>query len=724
MTPSERTRAIRDEFAHLVIAEEKNPYRDCIQGLANEPICVLALLKEAAELLAADRQERTLSLVTLDEIVLRLVENRPRVAIIAGSMDHPAHLLDREHALRAAVRIWENGGVPFLFGIPVICDGTAQNNIGQSYSLASRNQTAAMVNVNFEGHSYHAAWVISGCDKTPSGILSGLAAADVARKAEGRGAAPVWALMAPSHVLRGGSIPREASSRLAALADKAIREGHAELGRDIKENMRYILQCSSDEAFFGHLRRAVAFGLTTEAEARDLSNRLACATCHEKGGVCAFNGTGNSSRTLVCALGFTPRELELLTDAPAQEVIDGAMDGFFRCFNKPEYRVTEVLGRNFANAVRIHNTTGSSTNILLHLPAVMRHAGYDATIFDYERIQKETPVPELFAHSLTEGRDTWELALQFHKGAHRGMESLFKALGALQVPMDLDAPTMAGMTWGQRMADMEAPVSEDLGEKAIIRETPVRDMSGTLVLRGNFMSSAVVKVAGLTDDQRARFNKKYFVVRFYENEHLCNADIANPDLPALLDAMPVMTDAFVRRLADANGTPSPGGALESGLFFALVIAGQGPKAYGMPEMFAPSQNMRHHATLERSAILITDGRYSGVTKGPCIGHVSPEAFDGGGIGALQDGDILCLDLDTGRLDLMDGEAFIKGEAVREDREIAALREDMVTARRQRMETRQLEIAATSLMERTSTAEKGVVPEAVDRRATRRLPGQG
>jgi len=122
--------------------------------------------------------------------------------------------------------------------------------------------------------------------------------------------------------------------------------------------------------------------------------------------------------------------------------------------------------------------------------------------------------------------------------------------------------------------------------------------------------------------------------------------------------------------------------------------------------------------------LITDGRYSGVTKGPCIGHVSPEAFDGGGIGALQDGDILCLDLDTGRLDLMDGDAFIKGKAVREDREITALRAATVTARRQRMETRQLEIAATSLMERTSTAEKGVVPEAVDRRATRRLPGQG
>ncbi|MCG8473076.1 MAG: dihydroxy-acid dehydratase [Desulfobacterales bacterium] len=719
MSETDRLSDIREEFSRLYIKEESNPYRDCIQGLANEPICVLALLNDAQKFLKEEGTERRLKRVSLDEIVARLVENRPRVAIIAGSMDHPAHLVDREHALRATVRIWENGGVPFLFGIPVICDGTAQNNIGQSYSLVSRNQTAATVNINFEGHSYHAAWVISGCDKTPSGILSGLAAADEARKAKGRGAAPVWALMAPSHVLRGGVIPEKATAKLTELAEKAKASGHEELGADILENMRYILQCSSDEAFFGHLRRATALGLIEAHEARALSNQLACATCHEKGGVCAFNGTGNSSRTLVCALGFTPRKLELLTDAPAQDAIDGAMDNFFRCFNKPEFRVTEVLGRNFANAVRIHNTTGSSTNILLHLPSIMRHAGFDVSIFDYERIQKETPVPELFAHSLTEGRDTWELALQFHKGVHRGMESLFKALSELDVAMDLSAPTMEGRSWAERMADMEAPVQKDMGEKSIIRPNPVRNLSGTMVLRGNFMESAVVKVAGLSDTQRKELNKKFFVVRFYENEHICNADIADPQLPSLLTAMPELTDAMKKRLAQANGCDLDD--LNSGLYYAMVISGQGPKAYGMPEMFSPSQNMRHHATLEKRAILITDGRYSGVTKGPCIGHVSPEAYTGGGIGALQDGDILCFDLDNGRLDLMDATAFLKGEIRPETRDMHGTRGELVAQRMERMESRRLEIAACSLMDHTSGTEHGVVPEAVDQRACRALP---
>ena len=188
---------INAEFADLFVDEEFNPYRSCIQGLANEPVAVQALLKRAEEFLRNEADYTGLGDTSQPAIVERLATNRPRICIIQGSADHPAHLFDHEHALRAAARIWQNGGVPFTFGIPVICDGTAQNNIGQSYSLASRNHTATAVNINFEGHSYHAAYVISGCDKTPTGILSGLAAADRARREPERGTAPVWAVVRP-----------------------------------------------------------------------------------------------------------------------------------------------------------------------------------------------------------------------------------------------------------------------------------------------------------------------------------------------------------------------------------------------------------------------------------------------------------------------------------------------------------------------------------------------
>ena len=105
----------------VTIARGGNPYRDNVQGKANEPITVLGLLRQAQEV--ADTADLSCS---LGEIYDRLEANAPRVAIIGGSPDHPAHILDRPTALLAAARIWEQGGVPFYFSVPVLCDGTAQ----------------------------------------------------------------------------------------------------------------------------------------------------------------------------------------------------------------------------------------------------------------------------------------------------------------------------------------------------------------------------------------------------------------------------------------------------------------------------------------------------------------------------------------------------------------------------------------------------------------------
>ncbi len=356
----------RNKFKNLIIEEEGNPYRDCIQGTANEPICVLHTIKKAWETVSKLDSVLDPGEVTLSEIVERLVANKPRIAVITGSIDHPAHLRDDMHIGLAVLRIWQNGGVPFVFGIPVICDGTAQSNIGQSYSLASRNHTASAVNITFEGHSYHAAYVLSSCDKFPSAVLSGLAATDIARSHKDRKQAPVWAVFVPSHVLKGGTIPAETRTRLEQLIASARQAEQVELAEDIAENMRFILQCSSDEAFAGQLRRAVLLDLLSAEEERSILNQLAAATCDTKGGVCAFNGTGNSSRTLLCALGFTPPETELLIDAPCAERVHDAVDMLYRCFNKPELRVSNIIGQNYRNAVRIHNTTGSSSNIMLH----------------------------------------------------------------------------------------------------------------------------------------------------------------------------------------------------------------------------------------------------------------------------------------------------------------------------------------------------------------------
>ena len=114
----------------VTIEEESNPYRQCIQGLANEPICVKALLDRSFGLAGPSFPALDSGSFGLDEIVERLVQNRPRIAVIGGSMDHPAHLRDDMHLALAALGIWQRGGVPFSFNIPVICDGTAQNQTG------------------------------------------------------------------------------------------------------------------------------------------------------------------------------------------------------------------------------------------------------------------------------------------------------------------------------------------------------------------------------------------------------------------------------------------------------------------------------------------------------------------------------------------------------------------------------------------------------------------
>ena len=713
---------INAEFADLFVDEEFNPYRSCIQGLANEPVAVQALLKRAEEFLRNEVDYFGLGDTSQPAIVERLAANRPRICIIQGSADHPAHLFDHEHALRAAARIWQNGGVPFTFGIPVICDGTAQNNIGQSYSLASRNHTATAVNINFEGHSYHAAYVISGCDKTPTGILSGLAAADRARREPERGTAPVWAVFVPAHVLKGGSIPKSTRQKLQDIQDAARSAGDTQLADDIEENCQYILQCSSDEAFLALLNRAVEQKLVDRASADTILNELAAATCDDKGGICAFNGTGNSSRTLVSALGFVPEDSELLVDEAPTALIARNVDQLFRMINKPEYAVCEILKHNYGNAVLIHNATGSSSNLMLHMPCVMRHAGFDVTLFDYEKIRNAHPVPDIFAHSLTEGRDTFVLAQQAKAGLHHGMASLYRVLKDLNVPMNWDAPTVTGKTWGERVAAIPEAVSPALPqERSVIRIKPIRDISGTDIMRGNFFSSCTLKVAGMSTDSYNRFNGKVFLVRYYENETQCNQELRSSSLEETLCQMPELTPGLLSALRKFNDAPSDQDIMtminEGTLAFAFVIAGQGPKAFGMPEMFAPSQYLRHHGVVERTSMMITDGRYSGVTKGACVGHMVPEAFEGGGIGTLVSGDLLWVRLTDKRIDLIDRNAFLRGEIEPLIGAPFEERKKLLTARQAKIENRQHQIAACSVLDNVSTAEFGVVPAVVHRRAT-------
>ncbi|MGA9174223.1 MAG: dihydroxy-acid dehydratase [Thermoactinomyces sp.] len=704
------------------IENNSNPYRDNVQGKANEPITVAALLDRAKQILGPS-YEGSVPDWTLDEIYDRLEENAPRIAIIGGSSDHPAHIMDYQTSARAAIRIWQNGGIPFYFSTPVLCDGTAQNNQGMSYSLQSRNAVAQMVVNQLEAHSYHGAFVIQGCDKQPLGVVSALAHVDRLRRY--RGEAPFFATFAPAHVLKGGTIPDDLRLELEQVIKDAEKAGAQDIADDLRDTMSYILQCSTNTAFQGIFFRAREKGIISEAKHKDFEKRLAVHTCDSKGGICAFNGTGNSSRHLVAGLGLVHPAVEQLTEPPSQDRINQTIDSLATMINNPAFGVANIVGANIRNAIRIHSASGGSTNLMVHLVAAMLYGGYRFSLWDLNQIHQEVPIPDLFDYSLTEGRDIFALAMQCCSGNIRGMETLFYELLQNGIPMDLDAPTVTGTSWRERLKNKDRLPAANVSENPVILSKPRRPFSGVDVLTGNFFESAVVKISGMTTEQLDEFDRKAAFVLYYENEDDANRSLLDPQLLERIRAerrfeherlLAVLKhnapdqydhykafdyDELFKRLVE-----------RSILKIAIIIAGQGPAAFGMPEMFTPMQHINANRQLKKLVTLISDGRYSGVTYGAAVGHMTPEALEGGGILYLQTGDLLYLDLRGRQIQWIDPSAILEGRISFDFRSIPEKRRQLGEARRAKIKQRQRLVATSNRLVGHTDAAHGVVPVSV------------
>lgn len=699
----------------LIIERGLNYYALEVQGKANEPVCVAGVLERARTFLNLDFK------VTLDEIVERLDYNAPRVAVIQGSPDHPAHVMDRDTSLKAAASIWMRGGVPFVFGVPVMCDGTAQSTPGMSYSLASRNLVSAMTINQMEGHLYHGAFVIQGCDKTPSAIVNALASLDRTRRL--RGDAPVFATFAPAHVLRGGTIPASLRQELLQWAEEIGRRGNPDIQQDIFHTCAHILQCTTNQAFQGIFARAVQRGLLSLEKQKEWEKQLAVHTCHEKGGICAFNGTGNSSRFMTASLGLVHPAVELLTDPPTFEQVDTAVAAMLKVCNDPDYSVSNIVQKNIENAVRIHSALGGSTNIAMHLVSSMIYSGCRFTLYDYDRIRRRVPIPDLMNYSLTEGRDLFALAQQCSEGSIRGIETVLYELRQNGVPILEDAPTMEGRSWGERLRKKKGLSANGVKENPILLSTPRRASSGVDVLKGNFFDSAVVKISGMPEEQLNDFDEKVAVVLYFESEEFAVDQLLNVHILDMVYYAPginrdTLAQLYRHNLGDRKNTlKGIAGKKEvfqrvvedNALRLAVVIAGQGPKAYGMPEMFTPMHHINHNAALKKIAALISDGRYSGVSYGAAIGHVTPEAIHRGGILYLQTGDLLHLRLRQRKIHLLDAKAFRKGKIDKFVGNQETIRHKLAERRLKRLVTRQETLDPSYGMHRVTDAAHGVVP---------------
>jgi dihydroxyacid dehydratase/phosphogluconate dehydratase len=148
------------------------------------------------------------------------------------------------------------------------------------------------------------------------------------------------------------------------------------------------------------------------------------------------------------------------------------------------------------------------------------------------------------------------------------------------------------------------------------------------------------------------------------------------------------------------------------LKISVVISGQGPIAFGMPEMFTPMQHINANRRLKRLAMLISDGRYSGVTYGAAIGHMTPEASEGGGILYLQTGDLLYLNLRERQIHFIDENALQSGKLAFSFEPVKAKRAELADRRLSAIRTRQRQVAASNRLTGHTDAANGVVPLSV------------
>nr|WP_319474431.1 dihydroxy-acid dehydratase [uncultured Sphaerochaeta sp.] len=345
---------------------------------------------------------------------------------------------------------------------------------------------------------------------------------------------------------------------------------------------------------------SLAAGLISEEELLSYENN-ACPTC----GSCSGMFTANSMNCLTEAIGM---------GLPGNGTVPAVYSARDRLAKEAGYQIMDLLRKNirpldimtkeaFANAMAVDMALGCSTNTMLHLPAIAHEAGVDLDIFMANDIAAK--VPNL-CHLAPAGPDH--------------IEDLYEAGGVLAVMRELgeagllnaDLPTVSAKTIGELYS--AAPIYNH----EVIRPVgnPFSKTGGIAVLRGNLApDGAVVK--------RSAVDEKMLVhsgpARVFESEE----------------------DTIKAIFA---------GEIKAG--DVVVIRYEGPKGGpGMREMLSPTSAIAG-MNLDKDVALITDGRFSGATRGASIGHVSPEAAEGGPISLVQEGDTISIDIPKGKLSLL------------------------------------------------------------------------
>lgn len=335
----------------------------------------------------------------------------------------------------------------------------------------------------------------------------------------------------------------------------------------------------------------------------------ACPSC----GACSFMGTAGTMQVMSEALGLmlpgsalmpaTCKELKEYAKEAGKQAVRLALMGL-----KSHDIVTE---KSFENAIMVHAAISGSTNALLHLPAIAHSFGITIDAKTFDRIHQNA---HYILNVIPAGH--WPAQYVYYAG---GVPRIMEEIKSV---LHLDVMTVTGKTLGENLEDVKKSGYYECGEEYLkahgIKRTDIiktfdepLGANGTIgILYGNLApEGAVVKHSAVPKEMF----KKILSARPFDSEEDAIAAILHKDI-------------------------KPGDA--------VFIRYEGPKGSGMPEMFYTGEAICSDPELAASVALITDGRFSGASKGPVIGHVSPEAADGGPIALVEEGDLIEIDIDA------------------------------------------------------------------------------
>jgi dihydroxy-acid dehydratase len=343
----------------------------------------------------------------------------------------------------------------------------------------------------------------------------------------------------------------------------------------------------------------VSAGEMTEAELEQVAR-----DSWPTGGACGSLATANTMACIAEALGMSPAGSSgppaswTSRDVIARGAGSMVVDIIKRGGPLPSDLVTRA---SISNAAAVTAAIGGSSNAVLHLAALAKVRGLDLDVFDLEEVFARTPY---LANVLPGGKYA---PFEFYNVGGVGL--------VIRLLLDADlvdgtCPTVSGLTIAEQYGDVPIPLDQDVVH---LLDDPRAERGGVAVLSGNLATDgAVIKIAGMTSRRHRG------PARVFEDEESC------------MDAV------LAQEYAEGD---------------VLVIRNVGPRGGpGMPEMLSVTAAIYGQNGGEKVA-LITDGRFSGGTRGFCVGHISPEAAVGGPIGLIQDGDLVDIDVNTKRISL-------------------------------------------------------------------------